>query len=539
MNTLFPLALLLQTGCLLGPKKPMPDLMIYAKSFAQEPEELQQDVLLITDGHIVSRMSAAKADRKYKGGPAKLTADRVSAGLVDAHGHPAGLGRAMTELNLNQTTTFAQVLQHIEAQAEQLPNDEPDRWLVGRGWDQNDWNDAPSGGWPTAAHLDAIDASRPIAIRRIDGHALWVNSKAMSLASINSSTQDPQGGWIFRDDSGEPTGILLDDAMDLIPVPGPSVSEQKEHLKVAFRALMETGLTGVHAMGVTDSAMQALYDLNGQGELPLRVWAYASVGSKAAQQLLLDGPQHTEHLKVIGIKAFADGALGSRGALLSQDYADTPEHKGLALTSEDELTDLASRCLQAEVQLAVHAIGDAAVTMVLNAFVRTRAQVPDKHHIPLRIEHAQVVTPKDRPRFSENNIIASMQPIHAVSDGPWAAQRLGPERMPWAYAFKALQQSGATLAFGSDFPVEDHNPLLGLEAATHRGCEPGFCLSTHDALHAFTAGAAQATGQVGQAATLSIGSRADITLWESHEQGAFPFRPVATILGGSVVWSAR
>ena len=535
MFTTYILSPLLLGGCLLGPPKPTPDLIIAANVIPTDLTQTSDEVLLVTHGQLAGRMSAAKAQRKYSTTP-QLSADAVSAGLVDAHGHPAGLGRAMTELNLSGTQSFAEVLQYIEAKAKAPAK--PESWLLGRGWDQNDWDDPPAGQWPTAALLDAIEPSRPVALRRIDGHALWVNSKALTLAGVSSNTPDPKGGWIFRDEQGKPTGILLDAAMSLIPVPTPTVSDREEHLKAAFGSLIATGLTGVHAMGVQDSTLQALRALDERDELPLRIWVYVGAGTQAAQVLLNNGPEHTEHVKIIGIKAVADGALGSRGALLSQDYSDAPKHKGLSLLSEDDIAKLAASCLRSDVQLAVHAIGDAAVTQVLNAFERARTEVPEKHHVPLRLEHAQVVKPEDRPRFAEHNIIASMQPTHAVSDGPWAPDRLGSQRMPWAYAFKALKTAGATLAFGSDFPVEEHAPLLGLQAACQTGCEPGRCLTTDEALLAFTTGCAQATANA-LPAGLSTGSPADLTLWEGTEQGAFPFRPIATIVGGTVVWSAR
>ena len=496
--------------------------------------------VVVRQGKVVAQIPATKHKAHLGKDTVVLQADLITPGLVDAHCHPAGLGRRLANLDLTNTQTYAEVLQKIkEAQR--------DDWLTGRGWDQNDWPDGPAGTWPTAADLDSVTRG-PTALRRIDGHAVWVNSAVLTIAAIDSSTPDPQGGQIIRDaTTNEPTGVFIDTAMGLIAVPSPSRQEQQAQLKHALEVIAARGLTGVHTMGVGDQTLAIYEELNEAKELPLRVWVYLDPEAQATKRLLETGPWGSHHLRVIGIKAFADGALGSRGAWLRSEYSDQPGHLGTPIDSLDYLTDLASSALAVEAQLAVHAIGDRGVKHVLDAFAAARERNPAKSHIALRLEHAQVIHPEDVGRFASLNVIASMQPSHAISDMPWAEERLGPQRTAWAYAWRTVTENGATLAFGSDFPVEEVDPAIGLWAAWTRqdfqgnpkgGWYPEQKLTPSEAIAAFSRGAAKAVMEPPPVGTLDPGALADITLWTMstvHEQ--LRLEATATIVDGVVVWS--
>lgn len=463
--------------------------------------------------------------------------DRFTPGFVDAHGHPEGLGAMLGEADLSGCKTRAEALGRLRAAAEQL---KPDAWLLGRGWDQTAWTDDPGAEFPTAAQLDAVIADRPVVLTRVDGHALWLNTAALQRAGMNAQTPDPKGGRILRDADGAPTGVLIDAAMDLIHAPEPTYAERLERLRRALDAIARAGLVGVHAMGVDDTTFAAMEELDRNGELKVRLWVYATADGELATRFLGEGPTRRRHLEVVGIKAFADGALGSRGALLSEDYSDEPGHRGLELQGVAELSALAERVLRAGGSFAVHAIGDRGVRNTLDAL----EPVAKLARMPPRIEHAQVIDPKDLPRFRALGVVASMQPTHATSDSDWAESRLGPARVRWAYAWRDVLNAGIPLAFGSDFPVEQVSPSYGLWSATTRLTRtdgsgepwmPEQILTMDEAIDAFTSGPYRALGRA--APLLKPGDVADVTVWAVEDHGGHPWwTPIATIVDGEVVW---
>jgi len=464
-----------------------------------------------------------------------LRADRVTAGFVDAHTHPEALGRSLAELDLSDAATYADVLARVRAASA------GEAWLQGRGWDQNDWDDAPAGGWPLAADLDRVTGARPALLRRVDGHAVWANSAALAAAGVTATTPDPAGGKLVRDAAGVPTGVLIDAAMDLVRAPAPSHKQRRAWLIAGLDRAAEVGLTGVHVMWVDDEGL-ALYDELARADaLPLRVWLYLAPDGQGAERLLTSGPWLVGWMQVVGLKAFADGALGSRGALLTDDYSDAHGERGLAVEAPERLADLATRALGAHAQLAVHAIGDAGVSATLDAFAAARSAHPDVD-VPLRVEHAQVIRPDDLQRFNELHVIASMQPTHATSDMGWAEARLGPERVRWAYAWATVLDQGIPLAFGSDFPVEAPDPGLGMWSATTRmnlageppgGWYPAERLTTEHAARAFTEGPANAVNAGDHLGQLAPGYDADLTLWrvEATPWGE-RWHAVGTVVGG-------
>lgn len=480
----------------------------------------------------------------------ELNGRSVSPGLADAHCHLYGLGAALDSLDLRGLRSPKEVAERVAQAAANTPAGE---WIVGRGWDQNLW---AKKAFPTAKVLDAVVKKHPVAIARIDGHALWVNSAAMKQAGIQRRTKDPVGGKIVRDRRKRPTGVFIDSAMALIrkhvPAPSPEVIERRI-LAGADKALA-AGITAVHDMGISDQVADVYRALVQEQRLPLRVYAFLSGDVDTAMRLDRRQPdidRTGEAMFVMrAIKLYADGALGSRGAALLAPYADDPENTGLWVTSVEDLQRAVRAAVDAGWQVGVHAIGDAGNRAVLDAFAAA-ISAHRKADLRLRVEHAQVLAPEDIGRFAELDIIASMQPTHATSDMPWAEARLGPERIRGAYAWRALLDSGARIAAGSDFPVESVSPLLGIHAAVTRtdasgkpkgGWYPEQSMELEEALDGFTYEAAYASFAEQHRGRLKSGYVADITIYDRKLAGDDSLLETGisyTIVGGKVRYSAR
>ncbi|KYF62711.1 hypothetical protein BE11_18965 [Sorangium cellulosum] len=448
----------------------------------------------------------------------ELPGGAVVPGLVDGHAHLYGLGVALETLSVRGTRSAEEAAARVAEAAKARPRGE---WITGRGWDQNLW---PGAAFPTHAPLDAAAPEHPVALRRVDGHALWANAAAMRAAGVGRGTQDPPGGRVLRDAAGEPTGVFVDNAMGLvearIPADPPAVRERR--ILRAAEGALSVGLTGVHEMGIDDETVAVYRALAAAGRLPIRVHAYLA-GEGRLDGLKGRAPDAdatgTAMFVLRGVKLFADGALGSRGAALLEPYADDPSTSGLLLMDREALARAARRVADAGFQLAVHAIGDRANRAVLDAF---EALGPGRAAaLRFRVEHAQILSPDDLPRFSALGAIASMQPTHATSDMAWAPARLGARRLRGAYAWRSLRASGARLVFGSDFPVEEASPLLGLHAAVTRqdlsgeppgGWMPEERLDLDEALLAFTAAPAYAAWAEGQRGRIAPGYVADLTV---------------------------
>ena len=472
----------------------------------------------------------------------------VLPGLIDAHGHIMSLGLALMRADLVGASTKDEAIARLREFARTLP---AGAWLLGRGWDQNDW---PGKSYPTAADLDAAFPERPVWLERIDGHAGWANTAAMRAVPRDLGGEwQPDGGRILRAD-GRATGIFIDTAVSLIDavVPPPDAATRAEALTRALASAASVGLTGVHDMGVSVEDLALYRQFADAGKLSLRITAYAD-GDRAAFAALCKSGRYfhpSGRLRMAGVKLYADGALGSRGAAMLADYHDEPGQRGLLVTEPAALEAAMVKARDCGVQVATHAIGDRANRNVLDAYARVigSSAAPKRW----RIEHAQIVSPIDIPRFAKQGVIASMQPIHATSDGPWVESRVGPEGLAGAYAWRRFLDSGAKLAFGSDFPVESDDPRLGIYAAITRedldGQPPGGWLSDQrltaaEALQGFTVGAAYAGFAEAEVGRLAPGLRADFVLIEGDPLAVAPrripeLRIRATWLDGQAVYAA-
>jgi hypothetical protein len=432
-------------------------------------------------------------------------------GLADAHGHLASLGRSISIVSLDGMRAAADVtalLTNAPRAAFQGP------WLLGRGWDQNDWDERS---FPTKALLDAAKPGVPVFLSRVDGHAAWVSSAALALAGISRDTPDPAGGKILRDANGAPTGVLIDNAIDLVSakIPAPTQGERERQLKAALELCVKLGLTSVHDAGIELETFQLLQRWDVGGNLPLRVYAMADGQSPGWESFIERGLFSGGLLELKAVKLLADGALGSRGAALHAPYSDEPSSSGLLLLSPEELVKRAKAFDERGFQVAVHAIGDRANSLVIDALAAL-----DRTHRH-RVEHLQVLRPGDVARLAEAQLIASMQPTHATSDMPWAEARVGKDRLAFAYAWRSVLDEKIPLAFGSDFPVEHPNPLWGLYAARtrqdHRGLPAGGWTPNQkvtglEALQGFTSGPAQAAFAEGRRGRLAVGFDADFVV---------------------------
>jgi hypothetical protein len=535
---------------------PAPALLLEGGLVYAAPEEpARRASILLRDG-VIAFVGDAAAARAQAGGARAidLSGRFVFAGWADAHGHLEGLGEALEIADLRGAASAAEAAARMSAAAASLP---PGAWAAGRAWDQNLW---PGQKFPDARDLDAAISDRPAWAERVDGHAVWINSKALAAAGLVRETPDPPGGRIMRRADGTPSGVLVDGAVDLLrrAVPAASSADHERRLLAAARACALAGLTEVQdASRYGPDSLAALERLAGRGALPIRVYATVSADEDLLPASFRRGVRigrGSDFLTERAIKVIADGALGSRGAALEADYSDEPGQRGLLVTPPERLEVLAREARRNGWQLWVHAIGDRANRLTLDAFEKAAAAVPraapggDRP----RIEHAQVVALSDIPRFAKDGVIASIQPTHATSDMPWAEKRVGPKRIEGAYAWRRLKAAGARLAGGSDFPVESENPLLGFYAAVTRqdasgnprgGWRPEERLTRPEALALFTTDAAYAAFEEERRGRIAPGYDADLTVLASDPMTAAPLeipsiRPALVSVGGRIVWDA-
>ena len=440
----------------------------------------------------------------------------VLPGLTDGHAHLYNFGFLSTSLNLAGSPALRAAVGQIARYAASKPLDS---WIQGRGWNQVLWTPRE---FPSASDIDAVVSTRPVWLRRIDGHAGWANSRAMEIAGITDDTPDPTGGRILRDSNGNATGIFIDKAMGLVTshIPAPDKDDIRAAYRTASERLLPYGMTGVHDTGITIKNAEVMIAMADDGELGIRVYAMLSGAGVNLDRMEKPLKGYADDmLDIAAVKLYADGALGSRGAAMIEPYSDDAENHGLPFYTLDELTGFAHKANRMGFQVGIHAIGDRGNRMALDAFEAAQGGKPS----PLRnrIEHAQIIALEDIPRFAELGVIAAVQATHATSDMNMAEDRIGPERIKGGYAWRRLLDSGAVLANGSDFPVELANPWHGLYAAVTRQSRAGEpdggwyadqALTRAEALHSFTLANAYAAHQEDRLGSLEPGKWADFII---------------------------
>lgn len=458
-------------------------------------------------------------------------------GLIDAHGHVVDLGFAALRLDVTGTRSIAELQQRLRGYAAAHPND---AWIIGFGWNQEPW---PEKRFPTSADLDAAVSDRPVVLERVDGHAVVANSAALKAAGVTAATQPPPGGEIHD-------GVFVDAARSLVDkaIPKPTVQQQDQALAKSQDILLGFGVTAVGSMSTSVDDWNAMRRAGEAGRLNVRLMSYLSGTESMTVVPRPTSWLYGDHLRAVGIKLFADGALGSRGAWLKQPYADKPETRGLHFHSDAEMLELADTAARAGFQVATHAIGDAANAQVITVYEELAKKYGRNQR--LRIEHFQIADPADISRLAPAGIIASMQPTHQTSDRLMAEKRLGPDRLAGAYAWQSVLKSGARLAFGTDFPVESPNPFPGLAAAISRqdmngqppgGWIPSERLTFEQALDAYTRGAAHAGFAEDKIGALEPGKWADFIIVDrdpttADAQSLARTQVLETWIAGKKVW---
>ena len=452
-----------------------------------------------------------------------LQGKTVIPGIIDAHAHLLGLGTSLRNVNLVGATSYAEVVSRVAARARTV---KPGEWILGRGWDQTRW---ASNAFPTHEDLSRALPNHPVVLSRVDGHAVLANAKAMELAGVTGRTPDPVGGRIIRDASGAPTGVFVDNAEELVSkaIPPSSQQEKRRAILAAIAECNRYGLTAIHDAGQDAATIRIYEQLARAGEFNLRNYVMLSdPGGRAAalrNPYLTRGPQNGLYggrLWVRAIKLYADGALGSRGAALLAPYSDEPANSGLLVSQPPHIAMMAELGLRRGFQINVHAIGDRGNRIALDAIESALRRIPRAGH-RFRVEHAQVISPEDIPRFAQLGVIPSMQATHQTSDMRWAEARVGPQRIRGAYAWRSLLNTGVVIPNGTDFPVEEVNPMLTFHAAVTRqdaagtpvgGWYPEQKMTREEALQSITIWAAYAGFQESVMGSITPGKYADFVV---------------------------
>ncbi len=529
-----------------APEKLSADLLIKnATIYTVDKDFSIANAVVVKDGKILEIGLKPELELKYN---IKETYDAkgntVVPGLIDAHAHLYGLGLGLQNVDLVGTTSFDEILGRVIA-FQQEKNTE---YIIGRGWDQNDWDDK---NFPTKKELDSLFPDTPVSLRRIDGHAMLVNSKALELAGITSKTKVPGGEIVLE--NGEPTGIIIDAPMGLISKTFPDITEEvsTQALLEAEKICLQYGLTTVDDAGLSKNIIELIDALQKEGKFKLRMYAMVSNSPENRDYYLNKGIYKTDRLNVRSFKVYSDGALGSRGAAMREPYSDMPGHYGAMIVNADSLKFLAEKIATSEFQMNTHAIGDSANIAVLRAYKKALEGKTDRRW---RVEHAQIISAEDFNYFDDNNnILPSVQPTHATSDMYWAEDRVGAERIKGAYAYKELLNKAGSIALGTDFPVENVNPMYTFYAAVARKDlknypENGFqmkdALTREEALKGMTIWAAFANFEENEKGSIEVGKFADFTILDKDimkvDEKELPnTKVVATFINGEMVFEAE
>jgi len=529
---------------------------------------LRNGKVFVAGGNVASaiairddRVVAVGADAERFVGAATRVVDLqgglVTPGMNDAHCHLGRGGLSMLEVDLRGASSLAEIESRVRAAAAKTP---PGDWITGRGWDQTRLRASELGpyGWPTKDTLDRASPSHPVYLRRVDGHTAWVNSRALQLAGIDARTANPPGGEIVRDARGAPTGILKETADDLVSeaIPPPSSERIRRGILAALDLAARTGVTSVQSE-VSPAELGVYRALRGEGRLTVRIYGWIPLTLDTVRALERRGDKTASGdawIRTGLVKAYADGTLGSRTAYMLEPYTDDPSTRGIQRIQQQEMNELVLAADRAGLQVAVHAIGDAANREVLDAIERAQ-KTTGRRGARHRIEHAQVLDSADIPRFARLGVVASMQPTHATSDMRWAENRIGHARaQEGAYAWRKLLDAGTHIAFGTDFAVEPLDPVEGLYSAVTRqtrqppglpagGWLPEERLTIVEAISLYTVGSAYAEFQEKDKGMLEPGKLADLVVWDRDlltipPEQILEARPVLTVVGGRAVYEA-
>jgi predicted amidohydrolase YtcJ len=522
--------------------------------YTMDGRQPRAEALAIRNGRIIAVGSNDDVRRRVSDDARVRDLKRrtVLPGLIDAHAHVASLGSfGLGCIDLSSARSFDQVVQMVANKAAKTP---AGQWILGGRWDHETW---PDKRLPTHEQLSAVTPDNPVWLTRVDGHVGLANAAAMARAGITPDTRAPAGGEILRDADGNPTGLFVDNAEDLITRHiDDAVADAEALILKAQEMCLSAGLTGVHDMGVSPAEIDAYKRLADSGRLKLRVYLLVSA-PYAMEYFTKERPYVSERVTVRGCKLYVDGAMGSQGAWLLEPYSDRPTdadgrpYTGLNVTPPEDIRKIARHALQHGYQVCTHAIGDRGNRVVLDAYAAALEQAPHADH-RFRIEHAQLLAPDDVPRFAQLGVIPSMQPTHCTTDMRWVYARVGRERARGAYAWASLLKTGARIAAGSDFPVESHNPFPGLYAAITRqnaageppgGWHPEQRMTRTEALRAFTLDAAHAAFEEDRKGSLSPGKLADFVIIDRDVMTCEPkrileTRALKTIIGGETVYEA-
>lgn len=523
------------------------DVVFVGRIVTLDPIRPRAEALAVKGGRILAVGDASSLERFIGPDTRRIELPGVAVpGLADAHAHPSGLGEQLATLDLRGLQK-AEILERVRDLAGRTPEGE---WIQGGGWDEGHFRPAE---FPTAADLDLATTRHPVVLDRIDGHSIWVNTRALAAATVSRGTEDPEGGRIVRDSAGAPTGILVDHATSFVRriVPPPTLEQAERRLRSALEGYARFGLTSVHDAGADRETLTLYKKLLAEDALPVRIYAMANGRGDLVAETLARGPEiglGEGRLSIRSFKVVLDGALGSRGAQLFESYADAPSERGLETMGDEEFLALIRAASAKGFQVNAHAIGDRAVRRALDAF---EAAGPDARRLRFRVEHASVVDPADRPRFAKLGVIASLQPMFAGEYARWSEDRVGSSRAGFVLATKSLLDAGASLALGTDYPASDSgDPVLNFFCAVTRraadgtppsGFHPEERLPAETALRLLTAGPAFAAFQEEDLGALSPGRYADLTVL-SEDPLTTPgdelreLRVRLTVVGGRVVF---
>ena len=548
-------------------------VMMPSAGVARPPVQQEPATLVVTNGRILTvedslpeaQAIAVRGDRVVAVGSAAdirryigartevidVQGQLVVPGLIEGHGHFTGVGEAELTLKLMPTTSWDQIVSMVGDAAR---NAKPGEWIIGRGWHQEKWTTRPDPnveGFPTHASLDAVSPNNPVVLTHASGHASFVNAKALALSDINRSTPNPPGGEILKDASGNPTGLLRENASGLVHANLGDPGRARKALELASKEVLSKGITSFQDAGSSFATIDLMKPLIDDGRIGVRLWVMVREGNAREAPLLAKYrtiDYGNGHLTVRAIKRQIDGALGSRGAWLLEPYSDKPDSVGLNTTSIADLTEAARLAMANNYQFCVHAIGDRANRETLNIFEQAFKANPTRRDLRWRIEHAQHLSLQDIPRFGQLGVIASMQGIHCTSDAPYVIERLGAKRAEeGAYVWQKLMKSGAVVSNGTDAPVEDVDPIANYYAAVSRKTKTGQVfypdqrMSRMEALKSYTLSPAYAAFEESSKGSLKVGKLADMTVLSKDitaipEEEILSAQVTYTVVGGKVLY---